>query len=127
MIPFLASHMFQNQSRWNRGYIETEETNKNKKEYLTKLKYKPMLVKLKASHGGGTEFKEQLINLSMIKEVRPGWTENQGLDKDKWCEVHFIDGNSLYVESTLNDILYSIQDREINVVTRQHRTGRGPL
>ena len=86
-----------------------------------------MLTKLKASHGGGTEFKEQLINLSMIKEVKPGWTDMLGLDKDKWCEVHFIDGNSLYVQTTLNDILYSIQDREINVVTRQHRTGRGPF
>ena len=127
MIPFLASHMFQNQSKWNRGYIETEETTKKKKEYLTKLKYKPMLVKLKTSHGG-TEFKDQLINLSMIKEVRPGWNDIQGLDKDKWCEAHFIDGSSLYVESTLNDILYTAKDREeINVVTRQHRTGRGPL
>lgn len=125
MISFLASHMFQNQSNWNRS--NSDETKENKKEYLTKLKYKPMLIKLKASHGGSTEFKEQLINLSMIKEVKPGWTDIPGLDKDKWCEVHFIDGNSLYVQTTLNDILYSIQDREINVVTRQHRTGRGPF
>ena len=98
----------------------------NKKQFLAKLKYKPMLVKLKASYGG-MEFKEQLINLSMIKEIRPGWSENQGLDKDKWCEIHFIDGSSVYVESTLNDILYSEKDREeINVVTRQYRTGGGP-
>ena len=127
MIPFLASHMFQNQSlsNWN---SRSEETNENKKDYLKVLKFKPMLVKLKTSHGGGTEFKDQLINLSMIKEVRPGWTDFMGFDKDKWCEAHFIDGSSLYVESTLNDILYTAKDREeINVVTRQRRTGMGPL
>ena len=105
------------------------ETTKNKKQFLAKLKYKAMLVKVKVS-SGGDEFKEQLINLSMIKEVRQGWGDNQGLSKDEWCEVHFIDGSNVYVETTLNEMLsklWDIQDRDINVVTRQRPTGRGPL
>ena len=115
----LSNHLQQNS-------YDSEQQKQNKKQFLAKLKFKPMLVKLKVSYGG-MEFKEQLINLSMIKEVRPGWTDIQGLDKDKWCEVHFIDGSSLYVESTINDILYTEKDREeINVVTRQYRTGGGP-
>lgn len=118
-VMSLSNHLQQNS-------YDSEQQKQNKKQFLAKLKYKAMLVKLKASYGG-MEFKEQLINLSMVKEVRPGWNDVQGLDKDKWCEVHFIDGSSVYVESTLNDILYTMQDREINVVTRQHRTGRGPL
>lgn len=119
-VTMLSNHMIQSSN-------DSEQQTKSKKQFLAKLKYKAMLVKLKASYGG-MEFKEQLINLSMVKEVRPGWGDNQGLDKDKWCEVHFIDGSSVYVESTLNDIFYTMKDREeINVVTRQHRTGRGPL
>lgn len=105
------------------------ETTKNKKQFLAKLKYKPMLVKVKVSCGGD-EFKEQLINLSMIREVRPGWNELHGLNKDEWCEVHFIDGSSVYVATTLNEMLaklWDIQDRDINVVTRQRPSGRGPL
>ena len=118
-VMSLSNHLEQNS-------YDSEQRKQNKKQFLAKLKYKAMLVKLKASYGG-MEFREQLINLSMIKEIRPGWSENQGLDKDKWCEVHFIDGSSVYVESTLNDILYTEKDREeINVVTRQHRTGGGP-
>ena len=116
-VTMLSNHMIQSSN---------DSEQQNKKQFLAKLKYKAMLVKLKASYGG-MEFKEQLINLSMIKEIRPGWSENQGLDKDKWCEIHFIDGSSVYVESTLNDILYTEKDREeINVVTRQYRTGGGP-
>ena len=105
------------------------ETTQNKKQFLAKLKYKPMLVKVKVSCGGD-EFKEQLINLSMIREVRQGWTERMGLSKEKWCDIGFIDGSSLYVETTLDDILtklWDIQDKEINVVTRERRTGRGPF
>lgn len=124
ILPLLSITTLSNRTPVNS--YDSEQQTKNKKQFLAKLKYKAMLVKLKASYGG-MEFKEQLINLSMVKEVRPGWSENHGLEKDKWCEVHFIDGSSVYVETTLNDILYTMQDREINVVTRQHRTGRGPL
>lgn len=125
MIPILPLLSVMNLSN-HLQQSSNDSEQQNKKQFLAKLKYKAMLVKLKASYGG-MEFREQLINLSMIKEIRPGWSENQGLDKDKWCEVHFIDGSSVYVESTLNDILYSEKDREeINVVTRQYRTGGGP-
>lgn len=108
---------------------DSEIQKQNKKQFLAKLKYKPMLVKIKASYGGD-EFKEQLINLSMIKEVRTGWNELHGLSKDEWCEIHFIDGSGVYVETTLNEMLsklWDMQDRDINVVTRQRPTGRGPL
>ena len=126
MIPILPLLSVMNLSN-HLQQSSNDSEQQNKKQFLAKLKYKAMLVKLKASYGG-MEFREQLINLSMIKEIRPGWSENQGLDKDKWCEVHFIDGSSVYVESTLNDILYTAKDREeINVVTRQRRTGIGPL
>lgn len=125
IIPLLSITTLSNRTPVNS--YDSEQQTKNKKQFLAKLKYKAMLVKLKASYGG-MEFKEQLINLSMVKEIRPGWNDVQGLDKDKWCEVHFIDGSSVYVETTLNDIFYTAKDREeINVVTRQHRTGRGPL
>ena len=125
ILPLLFGNMLSNSTPVNSYHSEQQK--QNKKQFLAKLKYKPMLIKIKVS-SGGMEFKEQLINLSMIKEVRPGWTDIQGLDKDKWCEVHFIDGSSLYVETTINDILYTAKDREeLNVVTRQHRTGRGPL
>ena len=127
ILPLLSVTMLSNSMIQSSN--DSEQTKQNKKQFLAKLKYKAMLVKLKASYGG-MEFKEQLINLSMIKEVRPGWTDNQGLDKDEWCEVHFIDGERLYVETTLNDVLaklWDIQDREINVRTSERRTGRGPL
>lgn len=105
------------------------ETTKNKKQFLTKLKYKAMLVKVKVS-SGGDEFKEQIINLSMIKEVRQGWGDKlYGLNKDEWCEIRFIDGANLYVASTLDDILTKlsdIQNRDINVTTRRYPSGVGP-
>ena len=127
ILPLLFGNMLSDSTPVNSYHSEQQK--QNKKQFLAKLKYKPMLVKIKASYGGDT-FKEQLINLSMIKEVRPGWTDNQGLTKDEWCEVHFIDGSSVYVETTLNEMLaklWDIQDRDINVVTRQRASGRGPL
>ena len=127
ILPLLFGNMLSDSTPVNSYHSEHQK--QNKKQFLAKLKYKPMLIKIKVS-SGGMEFKEQLINLSMIKEVRPGWTDNQGLDKDEWCEVHFIDGERLYVETTLNDVLaklWDIQDREINVRTSERRTGRGPL
>lgn len=127
ILPLLFGNMLSDNTPVNSYHSEQQK--QNKKQFLAKLKYKAMLVKIKASYGGDT-FKEQLINLSMIKEVRPGWTDNQGLTKDEWCEVHFIDGSSVYVSTTLNEVLsklWDIQDRDINVVTRQRPSGRGPL
>lgn len=112
ILPLLAVTMLSNSMIQSSN--DSEQTKQNKKQFLAKLKYKPMLVKVKVS-SGGKEFKEQLINLSMIKEVIPGWTDNQGLDKDKWCHVHFIDGNSLYVETTLDGLQTIIwREQEIN-------------
>ena len=127
IIPLLSAGLLSINTPINS--YDSEQQKQKKKQFLAKLKYKPMLVKIKASYGG-MEFKEQLINLSMIKEVRTGWSDNQGLSKDEWCEVHFIDGSNVYVETTLNEMLaklWDIQDRDINVVTRQRPTGRGPL
>lgn len=127
ILPLLFGNMLSDSTPVNSYHSEQQK--KNKKQFLAKLKYKPMLVKIKASYGGDG-FKEQLINLSMIKEVRPGWNILHRLGKDEWCEVHFIDGSSVYVETTLNEMLaklWDIQDREINVRTSERRTGRGPL
>lgn len=112
ILPLLSITTLSNRTPVNS--YDSEQQKQNKKQFLAKLKFKPMLVKLKVSYGG-MEFKEQLINLSMIKEVRPGWTDIQGLDKDKWCEVHFIDGSSLYVETTLDGLQIIIwREEEIN-------------
>ena len=112
ILPLLSINMLSNRTSVNS--YDSELQKQNKKQFLAKLKYKAMLVKLKASYGG-MEFKEQLINLSMVKEIRPGWTDIQGLDKDKWCEVHFIDGSSVYVESTLDGLQSIIwREQEIN-------------
>jgi hypothetical protein len=127
ILPLLFGNMLSDSTPVNSYHSEQQK--QNKKQFLAKLKYKSMLVKIKASYGGDG-FKEQLINLSMIKEVRPGWNILHRLSKDEWCEVHFIDGSNVYVETTLNEMLaklWDIQDREINVRTSERRTGRGPL
>ena len=103
MIPFLASTMFQNQltSNWGRN----DETKKDKKDYLKILKFEPMLVKVNASHILA-DFKPQLINLSMIKEVRQGWSNlEDGTPKENWSQIDFIDGNSIYVQSNIDSFL----------------------
>ena len=105
MIPFLASTMFQNQftSNWR----SNDETKSDKKDYLKILKFKPMLVKVNASHILA-DFKPQLINLSMVKEVRPGWSNLQdGTPKENWSQIDFIDGNSIYVQSNIDSFLYN--------------------
>lgn len=130
ILPLLSVMSLSNHLQRN-SYHSEEQQKQNKKQFLTKLKYKPMLVKVKVNYGGDDDWKEQLINLSMIREVRQGWGDGlmYGLKKDEWCIVEFIDGSSLYVETTLDDTLaklWDIQDKEINVVTRERRTGRGP-
>ncbi len=111
MIPFLASHMFQQQSNWKRS-SDSEET--TKKEYYKLLKLKPMFIKLNVS-SHGSEFLPQLINVSMIKEIRGGYRDIDGLTPDKWCTAKFIDGEELYVEGSIDDLQNTIwREEEIN-------------
>ena len=112
MIPFLASHMFQHQSlsNWNRS----DETETKKKTYYKLLKLKPMFIKLNVSPGHG-KFLPQLINVSMIKEIRGGYRDIDGLTPDKWCTAKFIDGEELYVEGSIDDLQSKIwREEEIN-------------
>ena len=126
MIPFLASHMFQQQSNWKRS-SDSEET--TKKEYYKLLKLKPMFIKLNVSSHGG-KFVPQLINVSMIKEIRGGYIELHGLTPDKWCVAKFIDGEELYVEGELDDLqskIWSEADKDIHVRVRGRASGIGPF
>lgn len=101
MIPFLASTMFQNQltSNWNRS----DETETKKKTYYKFLKLKPMFIKLNVS-SYGKNFLPQLINVSMVKEIRGGYMDMNGLTPDKWCVAKFIDGDEMYVEGTIDEL-----------------------
>jgi hypothetical protein len=99
MISFLASHMFQQQSNWKRS----DATETTKKQYYKLLKLKPMFIKLNVSSHGNT-FLPQLINVSMIKEIRGGFTDMHGVSSDKWCTAKFIDGEELYVEGSIDDL-----------------------
>lgn len=101
MIPFLASTMFQNQltSNWNRN----DETETKKKTYYKFLKLKPMFIKLNVS-SYGKNFLPQLINVSMVKEIRGGYMDMNGLTPDKWCVAKFIDGDEMYVEGTIDEL-----------------------
>ena len=111
MIPFLASHMFQQQSNWKQS-DETETT--NKKDYYKLLKLKPMFIKLNVSSHGG-KFLPQLINVSMIKEIRGGYMDMNGLTPDKWCTVKFIDGDEQWVEGSMDEIQFQIwREQDIN-------------
>jgi uncharacterized protein YjbJ (UPF0337 family) len=125
MIPFLASHMFQQQSNWKRS-DETETT--TKKEYYKLLNFKPMLIKLNvASHGN--RFLPQLVNISMIKEIRGGYVDMYGLTPDKWCVGKFIDDSELWIEGSLDELqskIFDEQDRTLDVRVT-NRSGLGPL
>ena len=130
MISFLASHMFQQQSNWSRS--SDSETPQNKKDYLKVLKFKPMLIKVKASEAFDVEMHERLINVSMIKEVKSGWKtmEVMGLLQSDWSTIEFIDGSSVYAAISIDELLSEIediQDRVINVKTYQRRGFGGPL
>jgi hypothetical protein len=126
MIPFLASHMFQQQSNWKQS-SDSEET--TKKEYYKLLKLKPMFIKLNVSSHGG-KFLPQLINVSMIKEIRGGYMDMNGVSPDKWCVAKFIDGEELYVDGELEDLqskIWNEQDRTIDVRVRNGSNRLGPL
>ena len=105
----------------------SSEQSKTKKQYYKLLKLKPMFIKLNVS-SHGSQFLPQLINVSMIKEIRGGFTELNGVTPDKWCVAKFIDGDDLYVEGELEELqskIWSEQDRTIDVRIR-NRSGLGP-
>jgi hypothetical protein len=105
----------------------SSEQSETKKQYYKLLKLKPMFIKLNVS-SHGSQFLPQLINVSMIKEIRGGFTELNGVSPDKWCVAKFIDGDDLYVEGDVEDLqskIWNEQDRTIDVRIR-NRSGLGP-
>ena len=111
MIPFLAAGMLQNQILRNSNYgaYQTE----TKKQYYKLLKLKPMFIKLNVS-SHGSQFLPQLINTSMIKEIRGGYMDLNGLSPDKWCVIRYIDGDELYVEGSIDELQSQIwREQEI--------------
>ncbi len=121
----LGAGLIQQQTLRSSISYHSEET--TKKDYYKLLKLKPMFIKLNVSSHGG-QFLPQLINVSMIKEIRGGFTELNGVSPDKWCVAKFIDGDDLYVEGDVEDLqskIWNEQDRTIDVRIR-NRSGLGP-
>lgn len=107
----------------------SSEQSETKKQYYKLLKLKPMFIKLNVS-SHGSEFLPQLINVSMIKEIRGGFTELRGVSPDKWCVAKLIDGDEMWIEGTLDEIKSKIWDEEnkdIYVRVRGRASGLGPL
>jgi hypothetical protein len=105
----------------------SSEQSETKKQYYKLLKLKPMFIKLNVS-SYGSQFLPQLINVSMIKEIRGGFTELNGVTPDKWCVAKFIDGDEQWIEGELEELqskIWSEQDRTIDVRIR-NRSGFGP-
>jgi len=122
----LGAGLIQQQILRSSNSYSSEQT-KTKKEYYKFLKLKPMFIKLNVS-SHGSQFLPQLINVSMIKEIRGGFTELNGVSPDKWCVAKFIDGDEQWVEGELEDLqskIWSEQDRTIDVRIR-NRSGLGP-
>ena len=122
----LGAGLIQQQTLRGSNSYHSEET---KKHYYKLLKLKPMFIKLNVSSHGG-KFLPQLINVSMIKEIRGGYIELHGLTPDKWCVAKFIDGEELYVEGELDDLqskIWSEADKDIHVRVRGRASGIGPF
>ncbi len=122
----LGAGLIQQQILRSSNSYSSEQT-KTKKEYYKFLKLKPMFIKLNVS-SHGSQFLPQLINVSMIKEIRGGFTELNGVSPDKWCVAKFIDGDEQWVEGELEDLqskIWSEQDRTIDVRIK-NRSGLGP-
>lgn len=122
----LGAGLIQQQTLRSLNSYSSEQT-KTKKEYYKLLKLKPMFIKLNVS-SHGSEFLPELINVSMIKEIRGGFTELRGLTPDKWCVAKFIDGDEQWIEGELEELqskIWSEQDRTIDVRIR-NRSGLGP-
>ncbi len=107
----------------------SSEQSERKKDYYKLLKLKPMFIKLNVSSHGG-KFLPQLINVSMIKEIRGGYMDMNGVSPDKWCVAKFIDSEELYVEGELEELqskIWSEADKDIHVRVRGRASGLGPF
>jgi len=111
----LGAGLIQQQILRNSSYgAYHSEQSETKKDYYKLLKLKPMFIKLNVSSHGST-FLPQLINVSMIKEIRGGYIELNGLTPDKWCVAKFIDGDEQWVEGSMDEIQSQIwREEEIN-------------
>ena len=95
----------------------SSEQSERKKDYYKLLKLKPMFIKLNVS-SHGSQFLPQLINVSMIKEIRGGYMDMNGVSPDKWCVAKFIDGDEQWIEGsmdTLLSLIWNEQDKTIDV------------
>ena len=111
-----ASILLNQQMQTMRGLNSNDESELQikKKQYYKLLKLKPMFIKLNVS-SHGSQFLPQLINVSMIKEIRGGYIELNGLTPDKWCVAKFIDGDEQWVEGSMDEIQSQIwREEEIN-------------
>ena len=107
----------------------SSEQSERKKDYYKLLKLKPMFIKLNVSSHGG-KFLPQLINVSMIKEIRGGYMDMNGVSPDKWCVAKFIDGDEQWVEGELEELqskIWSEADKDIHVRVRGRASGMGPF
>jgi hypothetical protein len=107
----------------------SSEQSETKKQYYKLLKLRTMFIKLNVS-SHGSQFLPQIINLSMIKEIRGGFTELNGVSPDKWCVATFIDGDDQWIEGSMDEIQSKISDEEnkdIYVRVRGRASGLGPL
>lgn len=107
----------------------SSEQSEKKKQYYKLLKLKPMFIKLNVSPGHG-KFLPQLINVSMIKEIRGGYRDIDGLTPDKWCTAKFIDSEELYVEGSIDELqskIFNENDRTLDVRVRNGSGRLGPL
>lgn len=124
----LGAGLIQQQILRNSNSYSSEQS-ETKKQYHKLLKLKPMFIKLNVSSHGG-KFLPQLINVSMIKEIRGGYMDMNGVSPDKWCVAKFIDGEELYVEGELDDLqskIWSEADKDIHVRVRGRASGMGPF
>lgn len=130
MIGLMGASILLNQQMQTMRSLNSNDESKlqiKKKEYYKLLKLKPMFIKLNVSSYGG-KFLPQLINVSMIKEIRGGYMDMNGVSPDKWCVAKFIDGEELYVEGSIDDLqskIFNEQDRTLDVRVR-NRGGLGP-
>ena len=93
---------------------EESELQIKKKQYYKLLNFKPMFINLNVS-SHGNRFLPQLINMSMIKEIRGGYMDMHGLSPDKWCVAKFIDDTEVWIEGSLGELQHSIwREQEIS-------------
>jgi hypothetical protein len=112
MIPFLASHMFQQQSNWKRN-SDSEET-KKKKQYYKLLNNKPMMIQITELVSSEIE-SDIMINASMIKKVERGFDNCGPYNKDEWSTITFVDDDYLRVKMSIEELQHTIwREEEIN-------------